>query len=126
MIVGLIWFRYCSPLCIRRARLDALSPIADIMTLLIQELNSFLKRKQAYFDIYQGWSVQSRTGRIPLATLSSGEKQLFLLLCSAFLSRQSRCVFLIDEPELSLNVYWQRALPRTLQRIVEGVPTQYV
>lgn len=109
-----------------RAQMSALSPIANVMTLLVDELNSFLTKKKASFDAYQGWSVRSRTGPIPLRALSSGEKQLFLLLCSAFLSRQSRSVFLIDEPELSLNVYWQRTLPRTLQRIVEGVPTQYL
>jgi predicted ATP-binding protein involved in virulence len=108
------------------AQLEALSPIATVMTLLMQELNSFLKRKQAHFDVFAGMEVNSASGKIPLSSLSSGEKQLLLLLCSAFLSRQSRCVFLIDEPELSLNVYWQRTLPRTLQRIVAGVPTQYV
>lgn len=110
-----------------RARIDALLPIATVISLLIFELNSFLNRKRVSFEIYEGFEINSEVGKpIPLAALSSGEKQLFLLLCSAFLSRESRCIFLIDEPELSLNVYWQRNLPRTLQRLVLGAQTQYV
>ena len=110
-----------------RARIDALSPLAQILDVLIYELNDFLRDKTVKFDIANGFSVQSRISKpLVLQALSSGEKHLFFLLCSAFLSRRRRCVFLIDEPELSLNVYWQRNLPRTLQRIVEGAETQYV
>jgi predicted ATPase len=104
-----------------RARIEALSPLAQILDVLLYELNDFLTGKSVSFDITNGFSVQSKINQtLLLHALSSGEKHLFFLLCSAFLSRRRQCIFMIDEPELSLNVYWQRNLPRTLQRLVEG------
>jgi energy-coupling factor transporter ATP-binding protein EcfA2 len=110
-----------------RARIDALSPLADVLTVLVNELNGFLTGKQVKFDTAQGFRVFGSTeSTLPLRSLSSGEKHLFLLFCSSYISRQNRCIFLIDEPELSLNVYWQRNLPRTLQRLTQGAEVQYV
>jgi hypothetical protein len=109
-----------------RARVDALTPLISAINLLVAEMNSYLKRKVVDFDASQGFSIFSNGSELAFHNLSSGEKHLFLILCTAFLSRDSRCLFLIDEPELSLNVYWQRSLPRTLQRLVEGASVQYL
>ncbi|MBW7964844.1 ATP-binding protein [Bradyrhizobium sp. BR 10261] len=110
-----------------RARIDALAPLTHLLSILVKELNDFFSRKVVSFDTIDGFKVVGPTGAtLPLSALSSGEKHLFLLLCSAYLSRQSKCIFLIDEPELSLNVYWQRNLPRTLQRLAEDASVQYV
>jgi energy-coupling factor transporter ATP-binding protein EcfA2 len=109
-----------------RARVDALTPLIKAINLLVAEMNVFLKRKTVDFDVSQGFSIISNGTELTFPNLSSGEKHLFLIFCTAFLSRDSRCLFLIDEPELSLNVYWQRNLPRTLQRLVEGASVQYL
>ena len=45
---------------------------------------------------------------IPLAKLSSGEKQLLILFIEALLQRKEPYIFLADEPELSLHISWQR------------------
>jgi energy-coupling factor transporter ATP-binding protein EcfA2 len=45
---------------------------------------------------------------IRLSDLSSGEKQIVSLFSHLYLSGQSRYFVLIDEPELSLSVPWQR------------------
>lgn len=45
--------------------------------------------------------------RIPLDALSSGEKQMISLFAKLFLYEQPKIV-LIDEPELSLSIDWQR------------------
>lgn len=42
--------------------------------------------------------------------LSSGEKQLLILLMSAVLENEKPCVFLLDEPEISLHISWQEEL----------------
>ena len=42
--------------------------------------------------------------------LSSGEKQLFILLGEALLQEEKPIVFISDEPELSLHVTWQSVL----------------
>ncbi len=53
------------------------------------------------FDYYAGDSVQ-------LSDLSSGEKQIVSLFSHLYLSGQSSYFVLIDEPELSLSVPWQK------------------
>lgn len=47
----------------------------------------------------------------PLSTLSSGERQILTMLFSATrMSASEKGIFLIDEPELSLHVDWQRII----------------
>jgi predicted ATP-binding protein involved in virulence len=46
--------------------------------------------------------------RLPLATLSSGEKQILRILVEAIGARDSAVI--IDEPELSMHVDWQRQI----------------
>lgn len=53
------------------------------------------------FDYHAGKAVQ-------LSDLSSGEKQIVSLFSHMYLSGQSRYFVLIDEPELSLSVPWQK------------------
>lgn len=53
---------------------------------------------------------------ISLTALSSGEKQLFILLTEALLQRECNYLFIADEPELSLHVKWQKMiLPEMLK-----------
>ncbi len=63
--------------------------------------------------------VPNLTGRneIELRDLSSGEKQIVSLFSHMYLSGTQRYFVLIDEPELSLSVPWQR---RFLQDIRNG------
>ncbi len=51
-----------------------------------------------------------------LSSLSSGEKQILTMLYSASRSRFKSGIFLIDEPELSLHIDWQRQILRELMR----------
>ena len=46
--------------------------------------------------------------------LSSGEKQLFIILAEALLQRSKPCIYIADEPELSLHIDWQEALVESL------------
>ena len=45
---------------------------------------------------------------IPLTQLSSGEKQLIILLTESLLQKSKETLFIADEPELSLHIEWQR------------------
>src|SRR6202035_4848014 len=76
-----------------RARIEAISPLAIVLELLVDELNDFLKGKSVRFEVQNGFSILSRINQpLPLEVLSSGEKHLFFLLCSAVLSRRKRCI----------------------------------
>lgn len=57
------------------------------------------------------------TDEVKLSDLSSGEKQIVSLFSHLYLSEEKRFFVLIDEPELSLSVPWQR---RFLKDIKEG------
>lgn len=47
---------------------------------------------------------------IPLYKLSSGEKQLLLILLRVFLMEEKPYILLMDEPEISLHIEWQYKL----------------
>lgn len=47
---------------------------------------------------------------LSLEQLSSGEKQLFILLTEALLQRGRPFIFIADEPELSLHIGWQKRI----------------
>nr|MCG4642063.1 ATP-binding protein [Bifidobacterium bifidum] len=42
--------------------------------------------------------------------LSSGERHILSLLCLVLFKGKDRYILIIDEPEISLNVKWQRQL----------------
>ena len=46
--------------------------------------------------------------------LSSGEKQIMILLTQALLSERDPVIYIADEPELSLHVTWQENLLKSL------------
>ena len=51
---------------------------------------------------------------IELTELSAGEKQLLILLFTVFVQDEKPCIFLLDEPEISLHIEWQSILIKTL------------
>jgi ABC-type glutathione transport system ATPase component len=58
--------------------------------------------------------------------LSSGEGQLLFLLASTIVARERSSLFMIDEPELSLNVAWQRQLVKSLLELTRDSSVQFV
>jgi len=92
-------------------RLNALDSIRAILTIFIETLNSLLFPKTIGFTLKSGIVIRDYSGsEIAASLLSSGEKQLLLLFSNTILFRDTTGIFLIDEPELSLNVKWQRSL----------------
>ena len=47
--------------------------------------------------------------------LSSGEKQLYIIFAEALLQRERSCIYIADEPELSLHINWQEVLVDSLR-----------
>lgn len=52
--------------------------------------------------------------KMSLESLSSGEKQMVSILASVYLETEKQIIFLIDEPELSLSIFWQREFLPTI------------
>lgn len=62
-------------------------------------------------------SVKTEAGHsYGLSALSSGERQIITMLYSASRTKFTSGMFLIDEPELSLHIDWQRIILRELLR----------
>ena len=70
--------------------------------------NMFIGTKRVVFDDTKIRVLSDNNAEIPLASLSSGEKQAMLIFIDTLLAAESS--LLIDEPEISLHVDWQRRL----------------
>jgi len=109
------------------ARLEALGPIQRLLETFVGTLNSFYAQKRVTFDLREGLRIIQPDGtRLSPRALSSGEQQLLLLFCNTVLARAQATIFIIDEPELSLNVKWQRRLIDALLQLVVGTPVQFM
>lgn len=108
-------------------RLQAVEPIYRIVDRFVTIVNGFLSDKSISFKLSQGFTIQNKLGN-PLAPaqLSSGEQQLLLLFCYVLTARDNPSVFMIDEPEISLNIKWQRQLIQSLLDITEGATIQFI
>lgn len=109
------------------ARLDALEEVKVVLDRLVQSINALLRYKHVRFDLRTGLEVVA-IGDVVLepSDLSSGEQQLLLLVAEAVVYRGDQTVFIIDEPEISLNVKWQRRLIETLLQCIGEGPVQLI
>jgi predicted ATP-dependent endonuclease of OLD family len=97
------------------ARFKALRDLADSVQQWVGAMNGFFKNKQVVFDLGDGLKIYSVSGRLlTIAQLSSGERHLLLLMARSYAMRAAGGYLIIDEPELSLNVKWQRKLISSL------------
>lgn len=108
-------------------RLEAVEPIYRIIDILVTILNNLLRDKSISFKLSHGFSINNLLGnKLTPAQLSSGEQQLLLLFCYVLTARDKPSVFMIDEPEISLNIKWQRQLVQSLLDITEGATIQFI
>jgi energy-coupling factor transporter ATP-binding protein EcfA2 len=108
-------------------RISALQELHDSLTTFLGNLNELYRGKRVEFNLREGLKILTPDGRLlNYESLSSGEKQLLVLLCNTLIARDQTSIFVIDEPELSLNVKWQRSLVRTLLECVAGTAVQFV
>jgi len=110
-----------------KARLDALEKIQDSISTFVDNINSFYTNKTVKFHLTKGLTIQSPYDELLNPNLlSSGEKQLLLLFCNILTAQDQESIFIIDEPELSLNVKWQRRLVQALLDCIKGGRMQFL
>lgn len=112
----------------KNVRDDALRPLSEYES----SVNKFLDQKKLKIGYIESskQTVRARasfvnvvpTGGRPygLTALSSGERQIATMLYSASRSVVPVGAFLIDEPELSLHVDWQRIILLEIQKLHPG------
>jgi hypothetical protein len=85
--------------------------------LFLTHLNDLLFRKSAVLSSNFELKFRSDGGEFDLFALSSGEKQLVILLGEALLQDHQPFVYVADEPELSLHVKWQERIVPTISSL---------
>lgn len=109
------------------ARLDSLQDAESLVRSFVSNINGYLDDKALHFSPRRGLEIHADDDHVlDTSKLSSGERQLLLLHCNALLARPSASLFLIDEPELSLNAQWQRRLVQTLLDCVGSSGVQFI
>lgn len=68
----------------------------------------------------------TRAEIVTFEELSSGEQQLLILAVKIIANTSSKSVILVDEPEISLHVSWQRAIPEVFEIISEKLQCSIV
>jgi ABC-type molybdenum transport system ATPase subunit/photorepair protein PhrA len=110
------------------AQLQALEEIHDVITMFVAHLKEFLgPSKSVSYEVRRGFTITSNVGsRLDLGMLSSGEKHLLFLLCNTLVARDKASILIIDEPEISPNIKWQRRLIQALRDCVAGATVQLI
>lgn len=109
------------------ARLRALEPVGDSIETFLELLNGLLRFKSVTFTPANGFQFFNPNQQaIGPGQLSSGEQQLLLMFCYLLAAKESDSIFIVDEPEISLNVKWQRMLLEYMRKIVRGANCQII
>lgn len=109
------------------ARLTALTDVQKVTESFVGNFKDFFKGKLVSFTVDQGLVFRNAHGKaIEPEYLSSGEQQLLRLFCLTLVSRDRPSIFIIDEPELSLNIKWQRKLIKALTEIADDSEMQFM
>ncbi|WP_432700053.1 AAA family ATPase [Kluyvera cryocrescens] len=108
-------------------RLAGVRTIYKILDKFISTINDLLTDKEISFKLSQGFKIINKFGDVlQPAQLSSGEQQLLLLFCYVLVARDTPSIFMIDEPEISLNIKWQRIIINSLLDITDGANIQFI
>ena len=100
-------------------KLQALEDLATRTRLLLENVNEKYRHKRIQLDREQGFVATSDSGQpLSLSSLSSGEQQELVLHYDLLFRVPSNTIVLIDEPELSLHVAWQKKFLPDLLTIV--------
>jgi energy-coupling factor transporter ATP-binding protein EcfA2 len=110
-------------------RLEALEPGLQEVAAFVDTLNVFLEDKEVQFSITsRSIAIRDRVTNedVDVVNLSSGEKQIVLLFSDIVSLQGVTRLFIIDEPELSLNPQWQRSLMPSLLELTQASSMQLI
>lgn len=103
----------------QKERADIMEPLKKYVDIVCQ----YLKDKDMQFDTLTGdftailkYGTEKKR-KLSINSLSSGERQLLILLTETLLQQQRPFVFIADEPELSLHIEWQRNLINSIREL---------
>lgn len=109
-------------------KLKSLEKALEILNLLTSEFQKYFSDKEIGYNFNDGFILYKKIDSTPLdfKNLSSGERQILFILFSIVSIGDKKSIMLIDEPEISLNVKWQRELPDTILKFCEKQNLQVI
>lgn len=104
-----------------QTKLGVLSNLSQRIAILLRNVNKKLRNKRVQVDREKGLLVLGHDDRpMELEQLSSGEQHEIVLHYDLLFKVRPNTLVLIDEPELSLHVAWQKAFLPDLQEIIQA------
>lgn len=102
-------------------KLEVYDSLADKIELLMRIINSRFLFKKLSINRDTGFNfVSTKNGQpIDLNKLSSGEQHMLILFYQLLFKYSSQTLLLIDEPEISLHISWQKRFIEDLQQILK-------
>lgn len=99
-------------------KLETLDDVLNVASLFFGVVNARFRHKQLALDFEKGLVATSETQNfIKLEALSSGEQHQLVLFFDLIFRVAPGSIVLIDEPELSLHVAWQKTILNSLIEI---------
>jgi predicted ATP-binding protein involved in virulence len=103
-----------------KEKLKVFDELTDKIDLLVKIINSRFLYKKMSISKKEGFVFKTSDGQyISPADLSSGEQHELILNYELLFKVKPDSLILIDEPELSLHVTWQRQYLKDLQEIIK-------
>ena len=102
----------------RRNQLDKIESIYETKNVFIKILNELFSDTEKKFDEKEFHFLKEgiQTPILP-ENLSSGEKQMLIILLTTLLQDGKDYILLMDEPEIALHIDWQRSLIANMRQI---------
>lgn len=95
--------------------------------LFINIVNARFANKSIRCDSDKGFHVETPSGdNIPLHLLSSGEQHVVVLTYELIFGMPDNTLVMIDEPEISLHIDWQRAFIQGVQMVQEALGHEFI
>ncbi len=119
-------------------RINDLIPAAELIESFIDSINTLFSGKEIRFSIQRGFEIFSTNENILYSDisdrliispsmLSSGEKHLMYLLSKVIVSStREDSLLIIDEPEISLGMQWQRLFVKYVQECLSDSNLQII
>ncbi|MBB6255583.1 putative ATPase [Xanthomonas arboricola] len=105
-----------------KEKIAVLSPLSNRIKIFLNSINSKLRNKKIYINKESGLIAKDALGTLlPLEDLSSGEQHEIVLAFELVFNMPKNSLVLLDEPELSLHVTWQRMFLPELMNISNEV-----
>lgn len=111
-----------------RLKLDVYDELADKIELFLKIINDRFLKKKLTISRESGLIFKSEiTGNdIPLKSLSSGEQHILVLYYQLLFKLKENTLLLMDEPEISLHLSWQKKIIDDLTEILKLNPMDVV